>query len=468
MKSQTVDLRRTARTILVGACALAILILLVNWGGSARTGPILALGIGVLIGVAAAFAVAGWWLLFSPLPGGKSVRAAPPSARHKLITRLLLASGLFFTVGGLWDEVWHRRYGVGEVIDDFLWPPHILIYSSVAMVAVVAAVGLAAAFWSEGGLRERFRADPLLGLLGLVAAYQVVSLPSDALWHQIYGLDITAWSLPHIIITASISLVMLMTTAVILGGVPRREWRGLRGLSLDELLALVGAALGMVVLLQVGTAEWEGLTAIGGGASEGVYRNAFWARPEWLFPVVVVTIAVFVGVLAVHALRRAGAATVMGLIVIAFRMVALALLQGETVRMGAIPHLLPLPALVALDVWYARRLAKADEARTQVWGSLLAGSVFLVFALPAISAWMIYPRVNLSTIPGTIFFGLLMALAAGWAGGRAGDRLGAFNRSETPVACKISPLAAWLSLGGLAAAAAFVVIFILTARPPTV
>jgi len=58
-----------------------------------------------------------------------------------------------------------------------------------------------------------------------------------------------------------------------------------------------------------------------------------------------------------------------------------------------------------------------------------AAVVFLIFTLPAISGWMVYPRVNLSTAPGMILFGGLMALAAGWAGGRLGERLGAFNRS---------------------------------------
>jgi len=61
-----------------------------------------------------------------------------------------------------------------------------------------------------------------------------------------------------------------------------------------------------------------------------------------------------------------------------------------------------------------------------------------------------------------------MALAAGWAGGRLGEHFGAIHRSDNPVTGKISPWVAWLSVGGLALAAAFVVVFILTARPPSV
>ncbi|MBF8283051.1 MAG: hypothetical protein HW378_1966 [Anaerolineales bacterium] len=66
------------------------------------------------------------------------------------------------------------------------------------------------------------------------------------------------------------------------------------------------------------------------------------------------------------------------------------------------------------------------------------------------------------------FNGGLMALAAGWAGGRLGERLGAFNRSERPIEGNLSPVVTWLSVGGMAAAALFVVVFILTARPPSV
>jgi hypothetical protein len=75
--------------------------------------------------------------------------------RH-LLAMLIPGSGASGVIGACWDELWHRMYrGFG---DDFLWPPHLLLYASLGMNVASAGIGLGIAPCGRGGLRERFRA----------------------------------------------------------------------------------------------------------------------------------------------------------------------------------------------------------------------------------------------------------------------------------------------------------------------
>ena len=448
------------RGAVIGAGALVVLISLVRWGGVARPGPLFVAGVALLSGIIFAFGLLVWWLFLSPMANA-SYRAVPRSAESRQIVAILVVlSGMLYVIGLFWDEVWHRRYG--GFGNDFLWPPHMLLYGSLGLIAVFAVGGLLLVLRASGDIRQRFRSDPLVGLLGLMAAFQVASLPSDQLWHQIYGLDITAWSLPHLLLISGSTLVFLAAIGMQLSLVPPGPWRGLRGLRLPELLTLVLITWAAVILVQLGTTEWEGITEIGRG--ETAFSRAFWARPEWLYPVVVISIASFVGNLAVHALRRAGVATLVGLAVLGFRLGGIAV--ASDVGLGVVAQVLLLPPLLALDGWYAARREHAAELRTLLGGNLLAGAVFLLVGLPLIAALMVYPRVNGATLPGMIGMSLLMAHAAGWTGARLGGWLGGIER-QANVQARPSARVSWIAAGALAAAVAFLLVFVLTARPPT-
>jgi hypothetical protein len=452
--------RRLRPVVVVGA-ALSVLLSLVRWGGTASPGPLFVLGIALLAGMVLAFGLAVWWLYFSPLPGAVSQKARSPQARQ-LVAALALISGLLFVAGGVWDEAWHRRYGgFGE---DFLWPPHLLLYFSLLLMALFAYGGMVTVLLKgSGGLRERFRAEPLIGLLGLVSSYLVLSLPIDELWHRIYGPDLTAWSLPHLIIAGGVTLVMLVAVSLQLSVVPKQGWQGLRGLRWQEVLALLLTTSATLVLLQIGTTEWEGITSLREGAGDA-FRDAFWRRPEWLYPVVVASIALFSGSFAIHALRRAGAATLVALFVLGFRLLSLLFLEAGSgsAGLGFVSHLLILPPMLALDLWYARKQEKGE-----MWGHALAAAVFLAIALPLIDYALVYPRVTAATAPGMIFMSLVMALAAGWAGGRLGAWLGGLQRrGDGARALGMNYRVRWMAAGTLGAALAVVLAIVLTARAP--
>lgn len=452
-----------ARPTLIGAGALVVIVALVNWGGTTRPGPLFALGVGVLLGLIAVFIGLGWWLLVSPLPASARVTPIPGGLRLRSVAAAVAASsGLLFVAGGLWDEIWHRRYG--GFGNDFLWPPHMLLYGSIALIAALAAgavlmlaLGLRGA---GGGLRARVRSEPMLGLIALVSAYLIFSLPSDELWHRIYGTDLTAWSLPHIILVTGIAGVMLASVPLALSSVPRNAGRFLEKLRPGEFVALVLVAWAVTILLQIGTAEWEGLHAIQSGSGDA-FRNAFWQRPEWLYPVVIVTVALFCGRLVQTVTGRIGAASAVGVLVLGFRVAMMAANGAGTVGLGFVPHLLILPALLALDawVWLARD-------RSGMVGNLLAAAVFLAVALIALPMLVVYPRVNAGTIPGMIVMSAVMGLAAGAAGSSLGGMLTKLGANSSPSEPRTVQREGLTALAGLCVAVVVVFVSVTVASAP--
>ncbi len=451
--------------MLIGGVALALLVATGYWGGAVKTGPLFIAGLIVLSLMILAFGLLTWWLYLSPMTSPARAQGVVTSpALRQLVSVLVIISSMLFVVGAFWDEVWHRSFGSGIVLDDFFWRPHQLIYGSMGLTSLFAIGGLLNALRGRGNIRQRFRAEPMIGLLALAAFYLSASGPSDLIWHQIYGLDITAWSLPHLFLTTGSIFVTLTAIALQLSLLPRHAWRGLSGLQLQEALAVLVTALALLFCIQFSTTEWDGLTAIGDAS-----RFSFWSRPEWLYPVVVASISIFFSAFAVRALRRAGAATLVMLVTLAMRLLLLTALGvwNSDIGMGLNAHLLMLPAAIALDAWHWARLKSADSNATLIGGNIAGATASLVVSLVAIPSLMIYPRINAGTAPPMIVMGLIAALWFGWAGAQLGGWLGGMGR-PTEAAEPLSPRVVWVGVGVLMASIAFAAFFILTASPPAV
>ncbi len=448
-----------------------LLLLLAYWGGFPTHVSLgtLAFGLAFLVGVVLFFGFLIYYFYLSPLTEREqrtlSTTAPSPTLRQLVGTGATIAAA-FITIGLFWDELWHRLYGVGAVVDDFFWRPHILLYAGMGINAIFALGGMFLIMQhGKGTLRQRFRAEPLVGLLTLAAGFQVVTAPLDPMWHQIFGLDITAWSLPHLLLGLGLLAVMLVGSSIQYALVERRGWRFWSGLNLNEVLAIILLALAATILFQFGTTEWENI----GPTINPNY--SFFQRPEWLYPVVLISMTLFVGMFALHLTRRVGVATLVFVLALLLRLLLMNIFNGSAANMTYKTNLLSLIPLLALDLSYAYRLRSGhiDAANTPLIGSLvLAVTTFLV-TLPLIGQMLYYPRLLPTVVIGMAVFGLLMAVAAGWAGSHLGSwlrSLGQTNAEETAVQTINRQRFFWVGAAALVAVLAFMALFISTATPP--
>jgi hypothetical protein len=443
---------------LVVIAGIAVLMQLVVWGGTATTGPLFILGVAALLGVMLTFAALIYWLFISPMPA--PVTGTHSSRWRELAGVLAVSSGLMFSMGLLWDEIWHRRYG--GFGNDFLWPPHFLLYGSLSIIAVCATGGLAwIAVRSQGTWRQRFRSESLIGLLGLTAAYLTFNAPVDALWHEIYGVDITAWSLPHLTLFGGMAVVLMISMPLVLSNLPKSGWRQLEGMRWQEWLAVLLGGFALSLFLQLGTTEWEGIRQI---RVDNATANGFWLRPEWLYPVVVTSIAMLIGFTTSHTLRRVGAATLVGLIPVGLRVVSIAVFDADDLNISLFSQLIVLPALLLIDLLHALQRRRSLEPRWSLAHSLAVGAAFLAVCLPVIATQLVYPRVNAGTLPGMIFWSLVMAVACSWVGASLGAWLAQLGRSTSALSAPRQSSRA--ALGALALASVVVTLVVVTARPP--
>src|SRR5919202_3364403 len=201
-----------------------------------------------LTALVVAFGWLGWWLLASPLP--RPIAPAVPTAGvlrvRGLLAGVVLLSGVLVRVGAPWDELWHRLYGV-PFGQDLVWPPHLLLYAAFTLSFLLVFYGLSVALGGRGSLRARFRREPLLAALGLLAAYGFAFIPVDVVWHQIIGPDLMAESPPHLVGALSGAAVSLTGMALALSTLPRPAWRSL----LDRPRAAEAVVLGILVVLSL-------------------------------------------------------------------------------------------------------------------------------------------------------------------------------------------------------------------------
>lgn len=456
---------------LVALSVALLLPLIAYWGGfptdvSAGT---LALGLAFLVGIVLFFGFLVYHFYLSPLTDReqKALKVANPSPmiRQLVGTGAIIAASCI-TIGLFWDELWHRLYGVGAVVDDFFWRPHILLYIGMGINAVFALGGMFLIMQrGKGTLRQRFRAEPLIGLLTLAAGFQIVTAPLDPMWHQIFGLDITAWSLPHLLLGLGLLAVMLVGSSIQMSLVERRPWRYWGSLTLNEALAIILMCLAATILFQFGTTEWEDI----GPTIDPTY--SFFLRPEWLYPVVLISMTLFVGMTALHLTRRVGAATLVFILALLLRLLLMSIFNGAAADMSYKTNLLSLIPLLALDFWYAYRLrtGQIDAPNTWLGGSLALALTTFVVTIPLIGQLLYFPRLLPTVVLGMVVFGLLMSVAAGWAGSHLGSWLRTLGRapSAEPVAAPAqSQRVFWVGAGALIAVLAFMVLFITTATPP--
>ncbi len=431
---------------LLGAAGLGLFIVFSTWSGvptGERALPFW-IGVAVLAIMVTAFGWVAWHLLFKPLPAGPTIREQPIRASHlQAIALLLVVGGYGMAVGGFWDEIWHRQYGIpfGE---DFFWRPHLLMYFNIGVATALAFAGLyLLARRGHGTFQQRFRANPVLGLLILGGGFLLYVLPTDPIWHAIYGADLTAWSVPHLLLFVSFESIKLLAVAIHMTTQPDRKWGTPRQLKFSDVLPLLLFAALSLSWNQLFTTEWDG--------TAGLVST----RPEWLLPMMIASGAAIIGVMANHTLRVFGAATLTGVLALALR-VALILLFNAENMMRVNAWVLALLPLVLIDLWYAYRRGAwvGAGAAAAIGMGIMLVTFFRQF----------YPLAPLTNLPIAFVMVLVGSLAMSWLGATLGDYFAERDkRVEESAAGSRIPL---VSLGAAAATVAFVIFFVTTATPP--
>ena len=257
-------------------------------------------------------------------------------------------------MGGVWDEIWHRAYGIpfGE---DFFWPPHLLMY-----FGFLTYIGVG--FWAlrylnrqlKGNFQQRFRSNTVIGVYILSAAFLLYALAADPFWHLTFGADLTAWSVPHLILLLGFIVSFCITAYVYMSTISLDKWRTIFNLRYADALPLLVFACCLLIWLQLMLIDWD--ATLSGIRLE--WLGLF--RPEWLLAANLVACVTFTGVLATRLLRCAGAATAAGLLALAIRFGLIQLFATDLLHyVAAIVALLP---LLAIDLWafYCSAIRKTE------------------------------------------------------------------------------------------------------------
>jgi len=444
----------------VGALMVLVFAALTYWAGFPREKfSIFVLGATILIGGMALYGLVVWHLLLRPLPAGvnKPALAMQPVPSRRLQAVLVTIAGMGIVIGGFWDEVWHRSFGF-PFGPDLFWRPHILIYLGLLTPPLLAVYSLYTLLKKgKGSLQQRFRADPVNGLIILAGCFLIYTVPADPIWHTIYGKDISAWSLPHIMLLFSVSLIMILAVYIQLTTLPERHGSSLRKIKVPELLVLVALSFAILIQLQVLATDWEN--------GNRMLAN----RPDWLLPVIFASLSTLMGSLVIRSLRRWGAATVIGLIAVLIRF---GLIEASGYSAITARTWLPiLPPLVALDLWYAIRIHLLRNRAGEIpllHSSLsngLASLVGMAVSLRIIARTFTYPVISWPGVVGMGLASLVASILGSWIGFWLSDSLFQAKSLEDKeykpgIALRLASPAVFSIV------VVFIVFFIVTAIPP--
>ena len=283
----------------------------------------------------------------------------------------IVAGSALFLLGGYWDVSWHIIIGR----DTFWSPPHLVLYAGI--IAILAACGAAVA---QAAAAARGRGPALPGPLvtlpfglrlppGIVvtlvgAGMSLASAPIDDTWHRLYGLDVTIWSPPHIMLVAGMVIApfgaligLTLETNRRLPTRLRRMWHNTGQLWRMPRSELTAIAAGGVILA----------TAL------AVLAEYDFNVPQFqLFyhPIILAALSAFVLVAAARASGRIGAATLAALAYTAMRLAIhaeLVLLDGMRPQIPLILAAAPIIDLVLVGLplrplWLRAALAGAGFA----------------------------------------------------------------------------------------------------------
>lgn len=350
--------------------------------------------------------VAIWWLYFSTTKTQIS-EVITPSLKFASTTAFSLGlAAVLFIAGAFWDTSKHILTGAVPGVDDFLWPPHIMLYSAflISFVIGVVALVIIAKDGLQNGIKDPrlwVRRNPYIGVIILASFYGMASVPGDEIWHELFGIDLTAWSPPHLLLTASILALMISAIGLLIH--TRRLSNSLNKINFFAIF-LLGMILNFAYF--IGTVEYEITPEL---------MPVVLARPDWAYPVVAGIIPFILLLFAKWLTNVRWAATLTAL---AFYAVRFAIHYGLSLTeqvvpsppviflLGAVlldvvnwdeiakPSIAPLFASLAYGIGYALVSFPIIAQQTRLQLEFDTSFVLLTFMIFLIIAWILYPLIH--------------------------------------------------------------------------
>ena len=242
---------------------------------------------------------------------------------------------------------------------------------------------------------------------------------------------------------------------------------GRRRSNLGELNVVVLLTIAASIMLLIGVTEWDRLPALTGTLGASPSLQAFWARPLWLYPVIVLAIALFCGQISLQVLRRPGAAVLVMAGALFIRAFANFLLQemSAEINTSAVSQFLVLIPAAAMDLAYIYLMPSANKPYTALYASLTGVVAMMTGGLVLLPRLLAYPPITEETVPAIVIMGLLIGLWSGWCGSSLGRWIGTVKRLPQPTGGQ-KILALSVGAGLLVSTAIFSIYFIVTAVPP--
>ncbi len=360
-------------------------------------------GVLIIVGLVASFGVVTWWLYLSPIPQqvepDNSERARK---RRRFVGLAMTLSSLSFISGGLIDLLWH--FWLGGFGDDFLWFPHQLIYMAFLINMVVAGSILGNILAAKDARRLSARREPALGLAALSNAFIICSVPSDLIWHQIYGIDITPWSLPHVQLVLMATISTTSAIFLLISSLKHRaEFNRVVVIAVHFLAGVL--AWGPMLLIMP---EYE--------LSAETASSSILQRPGWVYPLIIFLVSYAVMLLIVSLTRRSGSLLVVTLVAlcgrIAFALGAttLPILYGD---FKFVCHLIGVLAAIGFEIGFFRLAGiKASQSPRQF--AQRTGLLYWAIFWPVGFALTTAMRVGSPLQVSDLIVGPLLGLALVW------------------------------------------------------
>jgi hypothetical protein len=313
---------------------------------------------------------------------------------------------------------WHRTIGR----DAFLSPPHVLMYTGVAVNGLVSAW---AVLW--GCRRYRAPRGFVLGGVGFLLALAGAGL--DEWWHENVGKDVNLWSPPHLVglagtVLIAVGLVLALARHTRYALEPR--WRAPRAILVFGCADLVHKA--MVALDH--------------------YTLDPWGRTPDYYPFLLALLLPAILTMAVRALGPGAATATAAAFTVQHALILLVLLAFGM----RIPTFTPVPILpaIALDLTVAAFAARRASAPAAVAGGVAFALVFYAQEA-AWMAWAVERPWDGARIAGALPGVALTAAGSAWVGWVVGTLVRSAGEARPARALFGSPQRARAAVGAMLA-----------------